>query len=501
MLHTGALRIFSLVALFCLLTFLPKGAALVHRRILSSPVLQQGSLRTSSVRSGSNVGEPSLVEGPKVLTQPVESKIEQFSKTANFLDDEVACNSEGGNWKVQNLVAEDITFTSSQIRMESDEGGFPKILADVGASCSKTLNLMWKWSMLPPEASNIVAICDEIDENKKLHKVNRFERLNTLLLKVRRQNIIPRRELPNVQGLPVSEKVMLESSKLEKSEFNDQYLDDCGLPKLVYTESILDKFLLKIFRKYVQEYIGFKSSKDGIEGLLEEGRHYKLSLSGKPEETTAQHDMVKTVLSRLLTSPLITFYRVGMGGFLPGKGETTEDTARKGLWSGDPDWIVKWTERTLNKLPETWRRKYDLRPGKQLGPLFYAPVLTSFVTPFAMTFLLGPAHMNHRKDGQLGGMVVEKCKFLQESNCKGLCLHQCKLPAQQFFAETLGVPLTVSPNFVTQECQWSWGESPLDHSEDPDFPKGCLRGCETNTVLVNVADTPKTVEGCSTVSP
>jgi hypothetical protein len=51
--------------------------------------------------------------------------------------------------------------------------------------------------------------------------------------------------------------------------------------------------------------------------------------------------------------------------------------------------------------------------GKQLGPWFYAPALTSFVTPFFMNFLLGPARVNYRKDGQLGGMVVEKCKFLQ----------------------------------------------------------------------------------------
>jgi hypothetical protein len=55
-------------------------------------------------------------------------------------------------------------------------------------------------------------------------------------------------------------------------------------------------------------------------------------------------------------------------------------------------------------------------------------------------------------------LIVEKCKFLQESGCKGLCLHQCKLPAQQFFKDELGLALTVSPNFVTQECQMElWG--------------------------------------------
>lgn len=76
----------------------------------------------------------------------------------------------------------------------------------------------------------------------------------------------------------------------------------------------------------------------------------------------------------------------------------------------------------------------------------------------------------------------------QESNCKGLCLHQCKIPAQEFFQDTLGVPLTVSPNFETQECQWSWGEQPLPHAQDPDFPKGCISGCETRFVEIAKSD-------------
>lgn len=44
------------------------------------------------------------------------------------------------------------------------------------------------------------------------------------------------------------------------------------------------------------------------------------------------------------------------------------------------------------------------------------------------------------------------------------------------------MPLTVSPNFITQECQWSFGEIPIIHSNDPDFPKGCIKGCETRLV-------------------
>ena len=79
--------------------------------------------------------------------------------------------------------------------------------------------------------------------------------------------------------------------------------------------------------------------------------------------------------------------------------------------------------------------------------------------------------------------MVEKCKFLQESGCKGLCLHQCKIPAQEFFKVTLGIDLTVSPNFETLECQWSFGEKPLPAEEDDMFPRGCLAGCGSRKLM------------------
>eukprot|EP00747_Dinoflagellata_sp_TGD_P059085 gnl/TRDRNA2_/TRDRNA2_151413_c2_seq1.p1 gnl/TRDRNA2_/TRDRNA2_151413_c2~~gnl/TRDRNA2_/TRDRNA2_151413_c2_seq1.p1 ORF type:complete len:116 (-),score=13.08 gnl/TRDRNA2_/TRDRNA2_151413_c2_seq1:282-584(-) len=89
---------------------------------------------------------------------------------------------------------------------------------------------------------------------------------------------------------------------------------------------------------------------------------------------------------------------------------------------------------------------------------------------------------NRRPDGQLGGVVVEKCKFLQESNCKGMCLNSCKLPAQQLFAE-LGMPVRVTPNFETHECQWSFGEEAPPIEQDPTWPKGCVVGCTSREAM------------------
>jgi hypothetical protein len=254
---------------------------------------------------------------------------------------------------------------------------------------------------------------------------------------------IPRRQLPNLQDVPL----MKESEPLVKSTTLDDYgvplVPDCDLDEMKYQDSILDTTLLKIFRNLVEKNTGgISSSKPGIHGLLEQGRTFMLQPNQTPE---AQHKMVYDTLGGLMTPVLPPFYRIFMSGIVPKLGTDLD--------------------------------------GKQLGPWFYAPWLTSIVTPPFFGFLVGPSYPNRRKDGQVGGLLVEKCKFLQESGCKGLCLHQCKLPAQEFFQKELGLALTVSPNFETQECQWSFGETPLLPSEDPSFPKGCLVGCESRKAV------------------
>jgi hypothetical protein len=222
---------------------------------------------------------------------------------------------------------------------------------------------------------------------------------------------------------------------------------------MVYTESPLDKILLSIFRKLVAKNTGgITSEKEGIVGLLEQGRTFMLQPNQTPEQ---QHQMVYDTLAGLMTPALPPFYRIFMSGIVPNMGKDAQQQQQQ--------------------------------QQQQWGPWFYAPWLTSIVTPPFFGFLVGPSHPNRRKDGQPGGLLVEKCKFLQESGCKGLCLHQCKLPAQQFFQRELGMPLTVQPNFVTQECQWSFGEIPKPVEQDPSFPQGCLVGCESRKLVAEMS--------------
>jgi Beta-carotene isomerase D27-like, C-terminal len=309
---------------------------------------------------------------------------------------------------------------------------------------------------------DIVRVCDELDAlnmdatlftsqplqlRRQSLEFKRYELLAKLMRKDYKAYVstasflspsrIPRMKLPNVQDVPFNTVTAAQVAS------ENGLVADCSLDDMKYEESILDKMLLKIFRNLVEKNTGgITSDKPGIDGLLEQGRAYMLQ-PGQTDE--AQHTMVRDTLAGLMTPVLPPFYRIFMAGIVPKLGTDLD--------------------------------------GKQFGPWFYAPFLTSFVTPTFFGFLVGPSYPNRRKDGQFGGLVVEKCKFLQESGCKGLCLHQCKLPAQQFFKDELGLALTVSPNFVTQECQWSFGEEPLPPSEDRSFPKGCLVGCQSRKTV------------------
>lgn len=355
------------------------------------------------------------------------------------------------------------------------------------------VELVTEVSNMPATAHTVGILCDRINEETDPLQLNtlkskRYFVLSEMLRSDRNLYIetvaffasqLPRSELPNVQEiayynssyeapkeLSVGDLAYLNS--LEEAEL----VESSTLQNTTFSESLLDNTLLAIFRGMVQKEVGYKSPTQGIKGLLDEGRTYMLSDEGTKEN---QHKMVRTVLGGLLTPFLPPFYRIFMAGIVPCKE------------NGDPELLIS-IFAGINRLMVGDVKKESegpLPPGKSVfgGPLFYAPFLTSVVTPPFLQFLVGPSRTNYRKDGKLGGIVVEKCKFLQESGCKGLCLHQCKLPAQQFFADTLKLPVTVAPNFATQECQWSWGEEPLPPEQDPAWPKGCLVDCPTRSII------------------
>ena len=100
------------------------------------------------------------------------------------------------------------------------------------------------------------------------------------------------------------------------------------------------------------------------------------------------------------------------------------------------------------------------------------------------TWLMGECEINTVPvdGGQLGvdqGLLVKRCRFLEESGCASVCVNSCKIPTQNFFLHEMGLPLTMEPDYETYECQFSFGRTPDDTTESVAQATPCLQRCPT----------------------
>ncbi|KMT09978.1 hypothetical protein BVRB_5g121940 [Beta vulgaris subsp. vulgaris] len=110
-----------------------------------------------------------------------------------------------------------------------------------------------------------------------------------------------------------------------------------------------------------------------------------------------------------------------------------------------------------------------------------AAMMVARVTVFTCQWLMGPCSINSIKlpDGSScqSGVLVERCKYLEESKCVGICVNTCKLPTQTFFKNHMGIPLLMEPNFSDYSCQFNFGIPPPLPENDNALKEPCLDGC------------------------
>ncbi|WJX78932.1 Beta-carotene isomerase d27 [Trifolium repens] len=82
-------------------------------------------------------------------------------------------------------------------------------------------------------------------------------------------------------------------------------------------------------------------------------------------------------------------------------------------------------------------------------PAKFTRELYAITTTMLFTWLVGPSEV---RESEINGkreknaVYVKKCRFLEETNCVGMCINMCKIPSQTFIKNTLGMPVNMVPS-------------------------------------------------------
>ncbi|XP_072151887.1 beta-carotene isomerase D27, chloroplastic isoform X1 [Setaria viridis] len=185
----------------------------------------------------------------------------------------------------------------------------------------------------------------------------------------------------------------------------------------VYRDNWFDNLAIGYLSRSLQEASGMKNGKDGYEGLIEAA----LAISGL-FRVEQQWQTVATALERAFPSYILTMIKVMMP-------------------------------------PSRFSREY----------------FAAFTTIF-FPWLVGPCEVRESEvDGRKEKNVVyvPKCRFLESTNCVGMCTNLCKIPCEKFIQDSLGTAVYMSPNFEDMSCEMIFGQQPPE--DDPALKQPCFR--------------------------
>lgn len=214
------------------------------------------------------------------------------------------------------------------------------------------------------------------------------------------------------------------------------------------------------------------------------------TVKGPDVETKPDYEQIHGPLGKTLDRLFLTIFRtrmaehVGVDSSLPKDDYQglMELTAAMNARFSDRTEVQKTAQNILRSLFPSWL-------PRQYAFLFSGPFpefsarMNAWATRVAGTWLMGECEVNDIEiDGKVHkdqGLLVKRCRFLEESGCASVCVNACKIPTQNFFNEDMGLPLTMTPNYETHECQFSFGRMPTKEEEIEAKDTPCLSRCPT----------------------
>jgi len=194
-------------------------------------------------------------------------------------------------------------------------------------------------------------------------------------------------------------------------------------PPTEYHDSLFDRLFIRLFSHKMAKAVGQTTPQPGYDGFVDLSQ--KIMKGRKAQE---QQALVAVVLRSLVPSPVL--------------------------------WLI----RTL------------------VSPTRLVCELNAWFATVLFEWLVGPCEVKEvtvtDADGQPrlqnSGVHIQKCRYLEQSRCVGMCVNMCKLPTQRFFTEDFGIPLTMTPNFEDFSCEMVFGAPPPPLETEECYQTPCL---------------------------
>ncbi|XP_028063275.1 beta-carotene isomerase D27, chloroplastic-like [Camellia sinensis] len=191
----------------------------------------------------------------------------------------------------------------------------------------------------------------------------------------------------------------------------------------VYRDSWFDRIAINHLSRSVQSTTGIRNDKSGYESLVEAA-----TMASRKFNLIRQRELVIKALDKAFPSPILSMIRT-------------------------------------------------LLPNSKFAREYFAVFTTVFFTWLVGANEVRVSELNGRRERNV--VHIKKCRFLEETNCVGMCINLCKMPSQTFIKDSLGMPVNMVPNFDDMSCEMIFGQDPPATTEDPAFKQPCYKLCKT----------------------
>uniref|UniRef100_A0A0E0MGP2 Beta-carotene isomerase D27-like C-terminal domain-containing protein n=1 Tax=Oryza punctata TaxID=4537 RepID=A0A0E0MGP2_ORYPU len=112
-----------------------------------------------------------------------------------------------------------------------------------------------------------------------------------------------------------------------------------------------------------------------------------------------------------------------------------------------------------------------MMPPSRFSREYFAAFTTIFFPWLVGSCEVMESEVEGRKEKNV--VYIPKCRFLESTNCVGMCTNLCKIPCQKFIQDSLGMKVYMSPNFEDMSCEMIFGQQPPE--DDPALKQPCFR--------------------------